>query len=410
MSSSRIPFAEALRSLAEALRSRSFRRYSVALFLQTAGRWAHEIAVLWLVYQITGTALSVGFAVAIAAVAQAALVPLAGMLLDRVNRRLLMSAIHTVKAVMVGVLAVAVFAEGTDISLWLLYAVIAALGVISAIDRPLRKAFVRDVVSASGLESATRLFTPLSSVGRISGSMLAALLLSLSMPWICFALNSAAAVVTTLLVLSMPQSVGVISATQRMARGWILDYLKYTPAVTVPLLLLICFSLLCFNIPVIAQPLADTQLQAGAGAFGMLMTALSVGRFCGSVAVVALGHSKPGTVGVLLVIAGLTLTPLAAVGDIYVALAAFWLAGAALGGFHSFVNSAIQVAVDPRLQGRITVLYSTSTSWFRAAGALLMSWLTDTLGTRTTLVAAGVATVCFAGVTLVWLSRRSPSP
>ena len=201
MSLSGNSLAEALRSLTEALRSRSFRRYSGLLILQGAGKSAQEIAVLWLVYKITGTALSVGFAVAVGAGSQAALSPLAGVLIDRVNRRRLLVGVQGTKAVIVGGLAAVVFAEGSGASLWLLYAVITTLGMILAIDKPLRKAFVRDVVSAGGLESATRLFTPLSTVGRIAGSALAALMLTLSMPWACFALNSAAAATTTLLVL-----------------------------------------------------------------------------------------------------------------------------------------------------------------------------------------------------------------
>lgn len=394
-------------SLAEALRSRNFRRYSVALLVLATGRWAHEVAVWWLVYEIRGTALSVGFAIAIGAGGQAALTPLAGMVIDRVNRRNLLAGIHLVKAAAAAALAAAVLASGPGVSLWMLYGVLAAQGMIAALDKPLRKAFVRDVVSAGGLESATRLFTPLWTVGRIAGSLLAALMLTLSAAWTCLAFYSAAAAVTMLLVLSMPHSVGVMAAAQNMTTGWMLSYLRYTPAVTVPLVLLVCFSVLAWNIPVLAQSLVDSQLDAGPGVFGMLMAALSLGRFCGSVAVLWMGHSNLRTVGILLAAVGMTLVPMAAVGDVYGGLAAFWLAGAALGAFHSFVGAGLQVVVDPRLQGRVTAMYSATSSTSRTAGALLIGWLADTLGTRVTLVTAGTVMACFAVAALAWVSNRS---
>lgn len=396
-------------SLAEALKSRYFRRYSLAVLLLSAGRWAHEVAIWWLVYEIRGTALSVGFAIAIGAGGQAALTPLAGVLIDRVNRRMLLVGSHVVKAGTAAGLTAAVLASGIGTSLWVLYGVLAALGMLAALDRPLRKAFVRDVVSADGLEGANRLFTPLSTVGRIAGSLLAALMLTLSLVWVCFAVYSAAAVAMVLLVLGIPRSMGVMAPTQKMTTGWMLSYLRYTPAVTVPLVLLVCFSLLAWNLPVIAQSFVDSQLAAGPGVFGMLIAALSLGRFCGSVAVVWMGHTNLRTVGILLALVGLLLAPLAAVSDVYVGLAAFALAGCAFGSFYSFVNAGMQVVVDPRLQGRMTATYVATASLSRTAGALLMGWLADTLGTRATLVTAGAATVCLALAALGWLSNRSLS-
>ena len=401
------PLAEALKSLTAAWRSRYFRRYASSLFVREAGKWAHEVALLWLVFEITGSALAVGFATAAGTGAQAVLAPAAGLLIDRVNRRLLLATVDGAKTVIVGGLAVAVLTAGATPPLWLLYAVVALLGMIAALDKPLRKAFVRDVVDADGLESAARLFTPVATVGRIAGSLLGALMLALSIEWSCFAFNSAASALTMLLVLSMPASVGAITEMQRRAKGYVWDYLRVTPSVAVPLLLLVCFSLLAYNIPVTAQLFAETQLSAGPGVFGMLISALSIGRLCGSVASIGFGHSKPRTTAVLLAVVGASLTPMAAVGDVYVGLVTFWAAGVALGAFHNIANSAVQIAVDPRLQGRMLVVYGIVTSWFRTGGAVLMGALADGLGTRATLSGAGIATVVFAGATLFWLSRQT---
>ena len=66
------------------------------------------IAELWLVYEMTGAALSVGFATAARAGSPVLLAPLAGMLADRSNRRRLLMGTQTAKAVVAGALAIVV--------------------------------------------------------------------------------------------------------------------------------------------------------------------------------------------------------------------------------------------------------------------------------------------------------------
>ena len=148
-------------------------------------------------------------------------------------------------------------------------------------------------------------------------------------------------------------------------------------------------------------------MHAGPGTFGLLMSALNVGKLCGSVAVVWLGHSKSRTACLLLAVSGLTVTPIAASGSVYTGLASFWLLGVTGGAFMGFAKAAMQVAVDPRLQGRMTAARGLVTSASSAVGALLIGWTADTLGIQTTLIAAGAATMCFACAMLAWLSRRS---
>ena len=132
--------------LADTLSNHNFRLYASAQFLHAAGMWAHRIAELWLVYEITDSALAVGIATSARAGASIVLAPVAGTLADRVDRRLLLSSTQFAKALTAGGLAAAAVAMGEDIPLGLLYGAIMVLGVVGAIDTPLRRAFVRDVV------------------------------------------------------------------------------------------------------------------------------------------------------------------------------------------------------------------------------------------------------------------------
>ena len=389
--------------LTSTLKNRNFRRYAGAQFLHATGMWAHRLAELWLVYEITQSALVVGLATAARAGSSVVLAPVAGTLADRVDRRLLLASTQFAKALTAGSLGFATIAMGDEIPLWLLLAAIGVLGVVGAIDTPLRRAFVRDVVTADGLEGAARLHTSVMSSGRIVGGALAALLLGLSAPWACFMTNGAASLVATLLVLRVVPTTTVVSAAARQAGGRLFDYLRRTPAVTIPLVLLSCFTLLGWNLEVLIPVLIDEQLGAGAAVFGILVSVMSVGSLIGSVIVASSGREGLGSLAALLVVFGAAIVPLAAVQNIPVALAAFFVVGACGGGFLSLANSSVQTAADPRLQGRVAAMYGVVFVGSRAVGGPLLGWMVDSFGSSTALVVVGAGTAACALVAAIAL-------
>ena len=163
--------------------------------------WAHHLAEVWLVYEITGSAFVVGLTVAIRSGSAVVLAPLAGTLADRMDRRRLLASTQASKSVVAGALALLALAMGEDLPLAVLFGAVAVLGVIGAIDTPLRRAFVRDVVLADGIDRAARLHTSVMSIGRFLGSGAAWLFLSLSAAWACFAVNGVTSLLAAMLVL-----------------------------------------------------------------------------------------------------------------------------------------------------------------------------------------------------------------
>ncbi|MXV98598.1 MAG: MFS transporter, partial [Acidimicrobiaceae bacterium] len=81
----------ALGRLTDTLSNPNFRRYAGAQFLHGAGMWAHHLAEVWLVYEITGSAFVVGLTVAVRSGSAVVLAPLAGTLADRMDRRRLLA-------------------------------------------------------------------------------------------------------------------------------------------------------------------------------------------------------------------------------------------------------------------------------------------------------------------------------
>ena len=395
----------ALGRLAGTLRNPNFRRYAGAQFLHGAGMWAHHLAEVWLVYEITGKALAVGLTVAVRSGLAVVLSPLAGTMADRMDRRILLAFTQASKAIVAGGLAVVALAMGEDLPLSVLFGAITVLGVVGAIDTPLRRAFVRDVVIADGVDRAARLHTSVMSVGRFLGSGAAWLFLSLALPWACFAVNGATSLLASLLVLRVVPTTATVSAEARAAGGRVVGYLLRTPVVTIPLALLCSFTLFGWNLAVLLPVVADKQLDSGAGTFAILAQVMAVGSLVGSVMMAASRLEGVRSLAILLAVFSAAMVPLAAVNSLVAGVAVIFVVGAIGGGYLSLSNGSVQTAADPRLQGRVSAVYGVVFVGARAIGGPILGWMVDTFGSRTALVAVGLVTAACAGLGLLAATR-----
>ena len=394
--------------LADTLSNPNFRRYAGAQFLHGAGMWAHHLAEVWLVYAITDSAFVVGLTVAVRSGSSVVLAPVAGTLADRMDRRRLLALTQASKAVVASGLALVALAMREDLPLAVLFAAVAVLGVIGAIDTPLRRAFVRDVVLADGVDRAARLHTSVMSVGRFLGSGAAWLFLSLSAAWACFAVNGATSLLAATLVLRVVPTTVTTSQDARAAGGRVLGYLLRTPAVTIPMAMLCSFTLFGWNLAVLLPVVADKQLASGAGTFAILAQVMAVGSLIGSVMMAASKLAGPRNLAILLAVFSATMVSLSAVNHLLAGIAAIFVVGTFGGGFLSLSNGSVQSAADPRLQGRVSAAYGVVFVGARAVGGPILGWLVDDFGSRVALVAVAIFTAaCAVGGLLAAARVRS---
>ncbi len=395
----------ALGRLADTLGNPNFRRYASAQFLHGAGMWAHHLAEVWLVYEITESAFVVGLTIAVRSGSAVVLAPVAGTLADRMDRRRLLASTQAAKALVAGTLALLALAMREDLPLAVLFGAVAVLGVIGAIDTPLRRAFVRDVVMADRIDRAARLHTSVMSVGRFLGSGAAWLFLSLSAAWACFAVNGATSLLASMLVLRVVPTTAAVSKDARATGGRVLGYLLRTPAVTIPMALLCSFTLFGWNLAVLLPVIADKQLESGAGTFAILAQVMAVGSLIGSVMMAASRLEGARSLALLLAVFSATLVTLSAVNVLVAGIVAIFVVGIFGGGFLSLSNGSVQSAADPRLQGRVSAAYGVVFVGARAVGGPILGWLVDDFGSRTALVTVGVVTAACALLGLLAAGR-----
>lgn len=148
-----------------------FRRIWLGDIASLLGDWLNTIAIYTLVQDLTGSPLALGLVFITKMLPFALASPLAGLVVDRCNRRVLMIVADLLRAVVV--LGLLFVRDAGD--LWLLYTLTALQLMISAVFIPARSASLpnitseRELVTANALSSAT--WSTLLAVGAAIGGL-----------------------------------------------------------------------------------------------------------------------------------------------------------------------------------------------------------------------------------------------
>ncbi|MCF8151433.1 MAG: MFS transporter, partial [Sulfuritalea sp.] len=172
-----------------ALGHRPFRLYFFGQGVSVLGSWIQQVALAWLVYRLTGSAALLGLS-AFAALAPILLVgPLAGAWIDRHDRRRLLMGVQALLFIHAAVLATLTWFESIGPALIIFMSL--TLGVLNAIDTPLRQSLIPAMVGGrEDLPNALALNAMLFNLGRFIGSPIAGLLLGFTTEAACFLLNA----------------------------------------------------------------------------------------------------------------------------------------------------------------------------------------------------------------------------
>ncbi|MET0304542.1 MAG: MFS transporter, partial [Microbacteriaceae bacterium] len=135
----------------------NYRIWFVGALISNVGTWMQRTAQDWIVLtDLTDhDAAAVGVTMALQFAPQLALMPLVGLIADRVDRRKLLIGTQTAMGLLalgLGLIVVTGVAE-----LWMVYGFALALGIAAAIDTPARQTFVNELVPDSHLSNAVAL-------------------------------------------------------------------------------------------------------------------------------------------------------------------------------------------------------------------------------------------------------------
>ncbi len=178
-----------LKFAARAFNNRNYRLFFAGQGLSLIGTWMQSIAMSWLVYRLTGSATLLGL-ISFVGMSPMFFVPsLAGVFVDRWNRRrvlMLTNLFALVQASALGALTIS-----GHVAVWHIFVLGICQGLTNAFDMPTRQAFVVDLVEEKkDLTNAIAFNSAMFNGARLVGPALAGITVAAFGEGICFLLNA----------------------------------------------------------------------------------------------------------------------------------------------------------------------------------------------------------------------------
>ncbi len=387
-----------LRLLLRALHHRNFALFFAGQLISLIGTWMQSIAQSWLVYRLTGSALSLGFVGFAGQIPVFVLAPIGGIVADRYSRHRVV--IGTQTSAMLLALILAALTLAGWIQVWQIFVLSALLGVVNAFDIPARQAFIVEMVGKEDLMNAIALNSSMFNGARILGPAIAGILVAKIGEGWCFFANGVSyiAVIVGLLLMRIeaalrPAPTG--SPLQNMLEGF--RFVRQARPIRALLLMLGLSSVVGMPYAVLMPIFADQILHSGARGLGILMGSTGVGALFGALTLAArsglrglgkwVGYSCAGF-GASLIFFSLSRS--------------FWVSVAFLlpVGFAMMVqmassNTLIQSMVPDRLRGRVMAVYSMTFIGMAPFGAFFAGVAAERLGAPNTVLLGALA--CLVG-------------
>ena len=171
------------------LKYRNYRLFFTGQSISLIGTWMQRIAMPWLVYHMTGSALLLGVVGFAGQIPSFLLSPVAGVLTDRWSRYRVLLVTQILSLVQAAVLAWLCLAGVVQI--WEIIVLSIILGCINAFDVPARHSFVIDMVEKKeDLGNAIALNSLMFNGARLIGPSIAGIILASTSEGICFLINA----------------------------------------------------------------------------------------------------------------------------------------------------------------------------------------------------------------------------
>lgn len=421
------------------LRVRNYRLYWSGQVVSLIGTWMQQVSLPWLVLALDGSPIQLGLVAVLQFGPAMLLAPFGGVLADRVDKRHALIGSQLAAATQAFILFL-LTATGI-VEIWMVFVMALWLGLVNAVDMPLRQAMAADLVPRHILANAIALNSMAFNSARVVGPALAGIIIAVGTS---ITGSNIAGVAVNLAINTLTYS-GVLIGLVRMnpleirrhekpdrqppvlhslREGF--EYAVRTPLVLWCLVLLGGIAAFGMNFQILLPLFATEVLRLGAEGYGALFAAMGIGSLSGSLTL-AFMHQRRA-LPLMLVGGAVYVTLLFGIG----LSRNVWLAGALMmgAGYASMlmvntINATVQANVTDALRGRVMAFYVTVFAGSAPLGGLFAGAVAEAWGSPAAFLvgAAGSGIVLAAvavglrrararaglGVTLIDSSSRQPA-
>lgn len=374
----------------------NYRLWAGGALLSNIGTWMQRTAQDWLVLaELThNNATAVGIVIALQFGPQLLLLPVTGYAADRLDRRKLLLATQFLMGSLALGLGLLTLSE--RVQLWHVYLFAFLLGCVAAFDAPARQAFVCDLVGEADLSNAIALNSTSFNAARMIGPAVAGILIAqIGTGWV-FLLNAVSflAVLFSLMAIHKNELFryeGPLGDDGGFLEGF--RYVWHRPDLVAVLTMFFLIGTFALNFPIFISTMTVQVFHAGAEEYGLLTSTMAIGSVGGTL----LAAAQPQPSMAILFSGAAAIGASFAMASTMPGPTGFGLALVLLGlsvqSFTATANSAIQLATDPIMRGRVMAILMAVALGGTPLGAPAVGWVADTFGPRQSMgvgIAAGI--------------------
>jgi MFS family permease len=385
-----------------AFRHRDFRLFWAGLLISVIGTWMQNAAQAWLVYELTGSSVSLGVVGACGTLPLLFLTLPSGVIADRFRKRNIVLFTQTMAMVQAFILAALIYAHLVQV--WHVMVLAALLGAVNALDMPTRQAMVAELASREDLLNAVSLNSSAFNAGRIIGPAIGGVLIAEVGTATCFLINGisfGAIIVALALVAPRPPA----HSSKAPMLSQIADGIAWATGERVVrslLLLTAVASIFGMSYATLLPVFAKDVFHTGAKGYGFLMSSYAAGALTSAFLLTSMGYRWRlgtfltfGTFIFPVALLGVALSP-------YYGLAVIglFLTGVGMMLFNAVSNTILQQMPPDELRGRVMSMRALLFAGMMPLGSLQVGALGEWLGPRAAVAIGGA--ICLAVAALAW--------
>jgi len=377
----------------------NFRLLLTGTTLSNAAQWIQQVTLSWLVYDLTGSGTILGSINMVRSVASLGMIPMAGVLIDRLNRRNLLLIENGWLFSITFTLGLMLLLGYSNISYLFVFSFLAAM--VQTVDMALRQVLVFDLVPRSLTPNGVALVQTGWSLMRSFGPGIGGLLILWFGPGGNFLIQAGAYALIAITIMQITFPARTSGGIQGFSLDNIREGIRYVmtePTTRAFMMMGLVLPLLIIPIFVILPPIYAVEVfgDESGKVLGFLMASVGVGGIAGGFVTASLGHLERRG---LLQIASLFLLSLSLIGFALCTTLLTALALLAFAGFFEMIflttnQTLIQLSIPDNLRGRVTTVVNLNMV-LMPLGGLAAGVGSDLLGgpKMITIILAGIAAI-----------------
>ena len=381
------------KTIFRALEYRNYRLFFVGQSISLIGTWMQQIAMSWLVYRLTGSALILGVVGFASQLPAFILSPFAGVLTDRWNRHSILLITQTLSMIQAFILAFLVLTH--TVAVWHIVVMGIFLGSVNSLDIPARQSFVIDMVERKEtLGNAIALNSMMFNMARLIGPSIAGILIAFTGEGICFLVNGISFIAVIWCLMAMKLKVKRQKVQYKNILHGLKEGFNYTFGfipIRFILILLGTMSLLGTSYVVLMPVFAKEVLGGGPKTLGFLMAAVGAGALMGTLylasrkSILKFGNIIPAASAIF----GVSMIALSFSSALWLSLIILVIMGFGFMVHMASSNTVLQTIVEDDKRGRVMSFYSMAFMGMTPVGSLMAGYLAHKIGITTTLMISG---------------------